>query len=138
MKFPRSVLNLTCIVHSPEVPAAIFWKHNGQVLQHVFRLLETKHCPDKYFHLFHFDISSCWRQRMESRQLQGILFPRQNLFSLLLSQTLTRVESTSAGESYAQVHGISNALKNLNIALEKIYSESKMAFNRTTGRSVDL
>ena len=61
---------------------------------------------------------------MESRQLQGILFPRQNLFSLLLSQTLTRVESTSAGESYAQVHGISNALKNMNIALEKIYSES--------------
>ena len=41
---------------------------------------------------------------MESRQLQGILFPRQNLFSLLLSQTLTRVESTSAGESYVQVH----------------------------------
>jgi len=29
----RSVLNLTCIVHSPEVPAAIFWKHNGQLLE---------------------------------------------------------------------------------------------------------
>lgn len=29
----RSVLNLTCVVHSPEVPAAIFWKHDGQLLQ---------------------------------------------------------------------------------------------------------
>ena len=28
---PRSVLNLTCAVYSPEVPAAIFWKHNGKV-----------------------------------------------------------------------------------------------------------
>lgn len=27
----RSVLNLTCAVYSPEVPAAIFWKHNGKV-----------------------------------------------------------------------------------------------------------
>jgi hypothetical protein len=27
----RSVLNLTCVVYSPEVPAAIFWKHNGKV-----------------------------------------------------------------------------------------------------------
>ena len=42
-KFPRSVLNLTCIVHSPEVPAAIFWKHNGQVFfrlsYHIFTVL---------------------------------------------------------------------------------------------------
>ena len=30
----RSVLNLTCVVHSPEVPAAIFWKHDGQVGNH--------------------------------------------------------------------------------------------------------
>ena len=28
----RSVLNLTCAVYSPEVPAAIFWKHNGKVI----------------------------------------------------------------------------------------------------------
>jgi hypothetical protein len=28
----RSVLNLTCVVYSPEVPAAIFWKHNGKLL----------------------------------------------------------------------------------------------------------
>lgn len=28
----RSVLNLTCAVYSPEVPAAIFWKHNGKLL----------------------------------------------------------------------------------------------------------
>lgn len=28
----RSVLNLTCAVFSPEVPAAIFWKHNGKLL----------------------------------------------------------------------------------------------------------
>ena len=27
----RSVLNLTCAVFSPEIPAAIFWKHNGKV-----------------------------------------------------------------------------------------------------------
>ena len=27
----RSVLNLTCAVYSPEIPAAIFWKHNGKV-----------------------------------------------------------------------------------------------------------
>ena len=43
IKFPRSVLNLTCIVHSPEVPAAIFWKHNGQVFfllsYHIFTFL---------------------------------------------------------------------------------------------------
>ena len=42
-KLPRSVLNLTCIVHSPEVPAAIFWKHNGQVFfrfsYHIFTVL---------------------------------------------------------------------------------------------------
>ena len=44
IKFPRSVLNLTCIVHSPEVPAAIFWKHNGQVF---FRLS---------YHIFTFSI----------------------------------------------------------------------------------
>ena len=31
---PRSVLNLTCAVYSPEVPAAIFWKHNGKVTPH--------------------------------------------------------------------------------------------------------
>lgn len=28
----RSVLNLTCAVFSPEIPAAIFWKHNGKLL----------------------------------------------------------------------------------------------------------
>lgn len=28
----RSILNLTCVVYSPEVPAAIFWKHNGKLL----------------------------------------------------------------------------------------------------------
>ena len=37
------MLNLTCIVHSPEVPAAIFWKHNGQVFfllsYHIFTFL---------------------------------------------------------------------------------------------------
>ena len=27
----QSVLNLTCVVFSPEVPTAIFWKHNGKV-----------------------------------------------------------------------------------------------------------
>lgn len=32
----RSVLNLTCAVYSPEVPAAIFWKHNGKVKTNSF------------------------------------------------------------------------------------------------------
>ena len=30
-----SVLNLTCVIHSPEVPAAIFWKHNGKVCRFI-------------------------------------------------------------------------------------------------------
>ena len=42
----RSVLNLTCVVYSPEVPAAIFWKHNGKVfindiIQRVYSLLPS-------------------------------------------------------------------------------------------------
>lgn len=37
----RSVLNLTCIVHSPEVPAAIFWKHDGKLLQEEDEVIQT-------------------------------------------------------------------------------------------------
>lgn len=29
----ESLLNLTCVVHTPEIPAAIFWKHEGKLLE---------------------------------------------------------------------------------------------------------
>ena len=108
IKFPRSVLNLTCIVHSPEVPAAIFWKHNGQVFfllsYHIFTffintmyfLFKTS-APSSHFELRIF--CSCSKSAtMESRRWPETrcLPPSRSSHSLSLTQG--RAESISAGE----------------------------------------
>ena len=48
----RSVLNLTCAVYSPEVPAAIFWKHNGKVKKSICKIIFLYNKPPSIYYLF--------------------------------------------------------------------------------------
>ena len=77
----RSILNLTCVVYSPEVPAAIFWKHNGKVIECLFKIYDNTL-------LYH---KSCWileAKKMEpfKQSLEkGDLPPEATFLSLLLT-----------------------------------------------------
>ena len=98
------MLNLTCIVHSPEVPAAIFWKHNGQVfflLSYIFDpsmyVLFKPSAPSSHFELRIF--CSCSKSAtMESRRWPETRCLQPSRSSHLRSPTQGRAESISAGE----------------------------------------